>query len=135
MYLRVTQRRNADRSIVRYYQLAENVWDSKRGCAVAKIIFNFGRADGLDLATLRRLAESILRVCGEEHARTDAAAGVGPDDVHVRDAWPFGGVYVLEQLWRELRIDAVLWRSPTMPISASSTRIRSRNRCSASSPT
>jgi hypothetical protein len=108
MYLRVTQRRNADRSIVRYYQLAENVWDSKRGCAVAKIIFNFGRADGLDLATLRRLAESILRVCGEEHARTDAAAGVGPDDVHVRDAWPFGGVYVLEQLWRELRIDAVL---------------------------
>jgi transposase len=108
MYLRTTQRRNADGSIVRYYQLAENLWDPKRACAVAKVIYNFGRADGLDLDKLRRLADSILRVCGEERARADAVAGAAPDDVNVRDAWPFGGVYVLEQLWRELGIDAVL---------------------------
>lgn len=108
MYLRTTQRRNADGSIVKYYQLAENIWDSTRACAVAKVIFNFGRADGLDLDKLRRLADSILRVCGEERARADAVAGDAPDDVNVRDAWPFGAVYVLEQLWRELRIDAIL---------------------------
>ncbi len=109
MYLRTTKRRNADGSVVRYYQLAENLWDGQRGCAVAKVIYNFGRADGLDLEKLRRLAASILRVCGEEQARVESAASV-PDDVKVRDTWPFGGVYVLEQLWRELGIDAVLAR-------------------------
>src|SRR5262245_29958735 len=109
MYLRTTQRRNADGSVVRYYQLAENVWDPKRGGAVAKVIYNFGRADGLDLGELRRLAASILRVCGEEQARGDGAASV-PGDLKLRDAWSFGGVYVLEQLWRELGIDAVLAR-------------------------
>jgi transposase len=107
MYLRATQRRNADGSVARYYQLAESVWDAARGCAVAKVIYNFGRADDLDLEKLRRLAASILRVCGEEHVRAEGAASV-PGDVKVRDAWPFGGVYVLEQLWRELGIDAVL---------------------------
>jgi hypothetical protein len=110
MYLRTTKRRNADGSVVRYYQLAENTWDPKRSCAIAKVVYNFGRADGLDLEKLRRLAESILRVCGEERARLDAHAGQIADDVQVRDAWSFGGVYVLEQLWRELRIDAVLAR-------------------------
>lgn len=109
MYLRTTQRRNADGSVVRYYQLAESVWDAERGCAVAKVIYNFGRADGLDLEKLRRLATSILRVCGEAQARLEGAASV-PDDLKVRDAWPFGGVYVLDQLWRELGIDAVLAR-------------------------
>ena len=30
MYLRVTKRRNADGSEVRYYQLADNVWDPEK---------------------------------------------------------------------------------------------------------
>jgi transposase len=108
MYLRTTKRRNADGSEVRYYQLAENIWDPERACAVAKVVYSFGRADGLDLESLRRLADSILRVCGEERARVDATAGSVADDLKVRDVWPFGGAYVLEQLWRELGIDAVL---------------------------
>jgi hypothetical protein len=107
MYLRTTQRRNADGSVVRYYQLADSVWDPERRCAVAKVIYNFGRADGLDLDKLRRLAASILRVCREEDA-ADPTSAVEANDVKVRDAWPFGAVYVLEQLWRELHIDAVL---------------------------
>ncbi len=37
IYLRTTKRRNADGSETRYYQLAENEWDAKRGCAVAKV--------------------------------------------------------------------------------------------------
>ena len=48
MYLRMTRRRNADGSEARYYQLAENVWDAAKGCAVAKVIYNFGRAEQLD---------------------------------------------------------------------------------------
>ena len=107
MYLRVTKRRNADGSEVGYYQLAENVWDPGRGHAVAKVIHNFGRADQLDEEQLRRLAASILRVVSDEPA-TSGAGGTG--DVRIRDSWPYGGVHVLEQLWKELDISAVLTR-------------------------
>ena len=68
MYLRSTRRRNADGSEVRYFQLAENVWDPARGCSVAKVIHNFGRADQLDGEKLRRLAKSILRVFSDDEA-------------------------------------------------------------------
>jgi hypothetical protein len=105
MYLRTTKRRNADGSEVRYYQLAENEWDAARGCAVAKVIYNFGRADQVDGEKLRRLAASILRVFGGDAAQVAASEG---GDVRVHDAWPYGGVYVLEQLWRELGIDQVI---------------------------
>jgi hypothetical protein len=104
MYLRTTKRRNADGSETRYYQLAENAWDAQRGCAVAKVIYNFGRADQVDGEKIRRLAKSILRVFSDG-PEVDGAHG---GDVRVRDCWPYGGVYVLEQLWKELGIDKVL---------------------------
>jgi len=106
--MRTTKRRNADGTEVRYYQLAENVWDTKRGCAVATVIYNFGRADQVDGDKLRRLAKSILRVFSGDAATAQTLAEAG--DVRIRDAWPYGGVYVLEQLWRELEIDKVLLR-------------------------
>jgi transposase len=104
MYLRETKRRNADGSVVRYFQLAENTWDAARGCAVAKVIYSFGRADQLDREALQRLASSILRVCD------DASVRKPNEDLTVRDAWPYGGVYVLEQIWQQLEIDRVLTR-------------------------
>lgn len=104
MYLRTTKRRNADGSEVQYYQLAENVWDASRRCAVAKVIYNFGRADQVDGEQLRRLAKSILRVFGGD---APAVTGEG-GEVRLRDAWPYGGVYVLEALWKELGIGDVL---------------------------
>ena len=45
MYLRTICRRNADGSVVRYYQLAENTWDPQKRCAVAKVVYSFGRGD------------------------------------------------------------------------------------------
>lgn len=110
MYMRTTQRRRADGSVVRYYQLAENVWDADRGYAVAKVVYNFGRADALDAEQLRRLAQSILRVVDESGAGVVDADGVVVDDLRVRDAWPIGGVWVLEQLWKQLEIDKTLMR-------------------------
>jgi hypothetical protein len=104
MYLRTTKRRNADGSEVSYYQLAENTWDASRGCAVAKVVHNFGRADQVDGDKLRRLAKSILRVFGGEDPTT---TGV-PGDVRIRDTRTYGGVYVLGALWKELGIDTVL---------------------------
>jgi hypothetical protein len=88
MFLRVTKRRKADGSEVAYYQLAENEWDPTRGRAVAKIVYNFGRADELDPQALRRLSASILRVVDETTgSRGDEVA----PDLHLRDAWPYGG--------------------------------------------
>ena len=60
MYLRTTRRRNSDGKEVVYFQLAENVWDAKRGCAVARIVYNFGRADHVDPEALRRLPRQRL---------------------------------------------------------------------------
>jgi len=108
MYLRTTKRRNADGSEVRYYQLAENHRDPERGCSVAKVIYNFGRADELDADQLRRLAASILRVVPDEMTPSADTIAAGGGDVRIRDSWPYGGVHVLEQLWKELDIAAVL---------------------------
>lgn len=103
MYLRVTKRKNADGSEVRYYQLAENQWDSVRGCAIAKVIHNFGRADQLDGEKLKRLAKSILRIFSDDESML-AETG----DVTIHDSWPYGGVYVLEHIWQELGIGGVV---------------------------
>jgi hypothetical protein len=107
MYLRTTQRRNADGTIVRYYQLAENTWDATKGCAVAQVVYNFGRADQLDGEKLRRLAQSILRVVREQEGRVVTEDG---SPVQLFDAWPFGGLWVLEQVWKELGIDGIMRR-------------------------
>ena len=100
--MRTTSRRNADGSTVQYHQLAENVWDPKRRCAIPKVIYNFGRADQVDEAKMRRLAKSILRVFGGEEDVLEAP------DVRILDSWPSGGAWVLDRLWHELGIDQVL---------------------------
>jgi hypothetical protein len=70
------------------------------------VIDSFGRADELDPDKLRRLARSILRVLDGVPQAPPATSPA----VKVRDAWPVGGVFVLEQLWRELGIDAEIKR-------------------------
>src|SRR3954453_15078119 len=70
MYLRTTQRRNKDGSVVRYLALAENVRHPEKGYVEAKVVHSFGRADQLDRAALERLGASIQRVLAD--------AGSGP---------------------------------------------------------
>ena len=102
MYLRTTRRKNADGSSAEYHQLAENVWDAGKGCAVAKVVYNFGRAEQIDREGLRRLARSILRVfSGEE-------AVVAEPGVVLVDSWPYGAVHVVQSIWREMGIDRVV---------------------------
>jgi len=108
MYLRITKRRNSDGTEVRYYQLAENVWDAKRGCAIAKVVYNFGRADKVDCDQLRRLAASILRAVSSDARADGVVAAGGAEDLRIRDSWDFGGVHVLEELWRDVGIGEVL---------------------------
>src|SRR5207248_2988654 len=59
MYLRLTQRRNRDGSVVRYVQLAHN--RRVNGRARAEVVANLGREDQIDVAALRGLVASIGR--------------------------------------------------------------------------
>jgi hypothetical protein len=62
MFVRTTQRRNADGSVVRYVALATK----KRieGKSVAQVLVNLGREDELDRDGLVRLVASINRYLG-----------------------------------------------------------------------
>ena len=104
MYLRTTQRRNKDGSIVRYYALAENVRHPDKGHVEAKVVHSFGRADRLDRAALERLVRSIRRVLeadgGEAPAREKGRAGA----IEIEASFELGVVHVVEQLWARLGI-------------------------------
>jgi hypothetical protein len=103
MYIRTISRRNKDGSEVRYVQLAHNVWDKEAKCAKAQMIWSFGREDELDKEALRRLARSIGRFLSPEDA---LEAGAGP--LAFLSSAPLGGAWVLDHLWRELKIDEAL---------------------------
>jgi Transposase DDE domain len=107
MYLRTTQRRNKDGSVVAYYQLAETRWDPAKRRPTAHIIYNFGRADALDRDALVRLARSITRVC---HGGLDVPEEVAPPGEALELEWarPLGVVHVARALWEELGIGEVL---------------------------
>jgi predicted ATPase/DNA-binding CsgD family transcriptional regulator len=77
MYLRLTQRRNRDGSVVRYVQLAHN--RRVNGRARAEVVANLGREDQIDVAALRGLVASIGRYLDRvEPADPPAAEAIEP---------------------------------------------------------
>jgi hypothetical protein len=103
MYLRESRQKRADGSVLTHLQPAENVWDPETQRAQVKILYNCGRAD--DVASterLRRLARSILRHCAPEEIVAENPSW------QVVNAWPYGDLYVLEQLWQRLGIGEVI---------------------------
>ena len=108
MYLRTTQRRNADGSVVRYVQLAHN--RRVEGTPQAQVLLNLGREDKLDPDGLRRLVASINRYLGEPTS-TEAGADVRElvgDALTVAGSRPIGTVHLLDGLWRQLGVDSAL---------------------------
>lgn len=106
MYLRTTQRTNKDGSVTRYVQLAHNVWDAQAGCAKAKILYNFGRAEQVDRAALERLVASIRRFLGPDAELEGKAADAG--DIRFLGSRSFGGAWALDELWCQLGIAKVV---------------------------
>jgi len=103
MYLRQTRQTRADGSTLTHLQIAENVWDPDKKRSRPQILFNCGRADDPAVAErLRRLARSILRRCSPEEIVAENPSW------RLVDAWPYGDLYVLEQLWRRVGFDAVI---------------------------
>jgi transposase len=104
MYLRTTQRRRKDGSLVRYLQLAHN--RRAGGVTRAEVLLNLGREDELDVEGLRRLARSIRRYTdpGQE-----GGAQIEPaDGLEVVGSRPLGGVWLLDALWRRLGVGEAL---------------------------
>jgi transposase len=104
MYLRTTQRWRKDGSVVRYLQLAHN--RRAGGVTRAEVLLNLGREDELDVEGLRRLARSIRRYTdpgAEGGGRIEPAEGL-----EVVGSRPLGGAWLLDALWRRLRIAETL---------------------------
>jgi len=113
MYLRQTSRKNKDGSTIRYLQLAHNVWDAEAGCAKAQVIYNFGRADQVDVDALRRLMQSISRFLSPEDALRTQAQLAGHESAPLQwiESRPLGGAWVLAQLWERLGIPAAIQKA------------------------
>ena len=108
MYLRTTQRKNRDGSVVRYVQLAHN--RRVDGVTQAQVLLNLGREDQLDRDGLGRLVASISRYLGEPDTGlppADAAQLAG-EGLTVTGSRPAGTVHLLDGLWRALGVDTAL---------------------------
>ncbi|MBB5966467.1 IS1634 family transposase [Planomonospora venezuelensis] len=103
--MKTTKRENKS-GTVRYLHLAHNEWDPIKGRAVPKVLFTFGREDELDRDAVRRLVASLSRLLEPGEALAAAAA----PDLEFTCSVPFGGTYVLDHLWRRLKIDQIVGR-------------------------
>ena len=112
MYVRTTQRRNKDGSVVRYVALAHNRREGEG--TKAEVLLNLGREDRLDVDGLRRLVSSICRYLGDEPPAPpsggdggDGGDGVG-GELGVVASRPLGTAWLLDGLWARLGIAAAL---------------------------
>ncbi|MGC8537348.1 MAG: IS1634 family transposase, partial [Rhizomicrobium sp.] len=92
MYLRVTERHNRDGSAVRYFALAENIWNADAKRSETRVVHSFGRADQVDHAALQRLVRSINRILGEGdgEAPSKDLTSVGPVDIDIDAVFELG---------------------------------------------
>ena len=109
MYIRTTTV-NTKNGPLEYVQLAHNQRDPATGRSKTQVLFNFGRADRVDLEAIRRLIKSLAKLLGPDEA---AAVGkqLGDDyGFEFLGSRQFGGAWFLDGLWRRMRIDVTLKR-------------------------
>ena len=103
MYLRISKQKRADGSQIAHLQFAESVWDPEKKRSRVRIVHNLGRAEDPDvIERLRRLARSILRRTSPEEIVADEPSW------KLIDAWSYGDIYVLEQLWERVGLAEVI---------------------------
>src|SRR3989304_4718921 len=101
MYLRTTQRRRKDGSLVRYLQLAHN--QRVGGGTRAEGLLNLGRGDELVGGGGGGLAPPPRRYTdpGQEGGSIEPAEGL-----EVVASRPLGGAWLLDALWRRVGVPA-----------------------------
>jgi hypothetical protein len=107
MYVKTSSRKTKN-GTVRYLHLAHNEWDPVAGRSVPRLLHSFGREDQLDREAIKRLVGSLGRLLDPAQA---LAATIGPDLAFV-ESRPFGGTYVLDQLWHRLGIPGAITSVP-----------------------
>jgi Transposase DDE domain len=103
MYVKTTTRKTKTGE-VRYLQLAHNEWDAAARRSVPKVVYSFGREDQLDTEAIRRLVTALSRLLSP----ADALAATAGGDLAFTESRPYGGAYVLDQLWHRLGIAKIL---------------------------
>lgn len=99
MYVKITSRKT-QHGRVRYLHLAHNEWDPVARRSVPKILHGLGREDQIDRAAIKRLVGSLARLLEPD----DRPAPAGAAGLRFVESRPYGGAYVLDQLWQRLEI-------------------------------
>jgi transposase len=112
MYVRTISRKNKNGSKVTYVQLAHNLRDKDKGYPKAEVIYNFGRADDLDVEAIRRLIKSLCRFLSPEDAsQIQASLERHPKALQFIKSLPLGGTYVLRRIWEMLGLNTIIVQS------------------------
>lgn len=96
MYLRKVSRQNAGGNTVTYFQVAENIWDSRKRRSCVRVVCTLGRADDGAVDRLRQLVRSIHRQSPQYRAEVEGWK--------FQNSWEHGPFYVTEKLWQRLGI-------------------------------
>lgn len=109
MFIRKINRKNKDGSTVTYVQLVHNERDKQKGYAKAKILYNFGRIEHLNVEQLKRLVRSISRFLPPEDAlEAQAALRHRGKSFKWKFSRSYGGIYLLQTLWQRLHFQHIL---------------------------
>jgi hypothetical protein len=103
MYLRTTKKRTSTGKVVESLQIVESVWDRQRKRSVVKVIYNCGSAHNpANRDKLKKLARGILRRLSPDEILVDNPGW------RAVDSWPYGEIYVLEELWKRIGLPDLL---------------------------
>jgi len=109
MFIREITRKNRDGSKVTYVQLVHNERHPDKGYPRARVLYNFGRKEHLDLDQLRRLVKSICRFLPPEEAlEAQVVVQHRGRALTWQSCRSFGGIYLLAALWEKLRFQTIL---------------------------
>jgi transposase len=109
MFLREDTRKNKNGSTVTYVRLAHSVRDPKKGQSQAKILYNFGRKENLDVEQLKRLIKSISRFLPPEDALEVQAQAISRGrSLKWQICRSYGGIYFIAELWKKLNFEKLL---------------------------
>ncbi len=103
MYIRTVKSRGYE-----YVQLAHNYRDPETGASRAKVLFNFGRKDQLDVEGLTRLVSSIVRFLEKHDLASLPFLETADAPFEFVGAKHLGGTWLLDGLWERLGIRIAL---------------------------